>query len=841
MNWGFIMKISFEQWCKENNKENLLKEWNYDKNRDLKPVDIVSGSGKKVWWICEHGHTWETTPSSRKNGSKCPYCNNRKILIGFNDLASTHPHIAKQWHPTKNGDLKPTDVTFGSSKKVWWQCEEEHEWETSVANRYLGTSCPYCLLHGTSRSELTVLYFIKKYCEGDVLHRYKKLGFEIDIYLPSIKTGIEYDGFLYHDSEHKDIIKNKKAVHNGVRLFRLREKPLTSLNDTSIDIVFDRANNLSHAISNLLNQILGKNIIINLDEEASFINNFIGNIKAENSLAEKFPNLAKEWHPTKNGKLKPTDISYGSGKRVWWKCQSGHEWCAPVGKRTYGNKCPYCSGLKVIKGENDLETKQPNLAKEWHPNKNGTLKPSDVSCGSNRIVWWQCECGHEWKQMVIQRTKKHSICPKCYKEGIFDIENNLEEKKPQLAKQWHPTKNGRLLPRHVGLSSHKKVWWICNKGHEWQTQVANRNNGEGCPICANKQVLIGYNDLSTTHPEIAKRWHPAKNGNLKPTDVAAGSHKKVWWICEHGHEWNTTINKLSTGHGCPVCSNQKVLTGFNDLATTHPDLAKEWHSTKNDNLKPTDVIAGSGKKIWWICEQGHEWEAIVTNRIKGTGCPVCAGQKVLTGFNDLATTHPDIAGEWHPTKNGNLTPHDIIAGSTKKIWWICKHGHEYQAPVVRRKKGNSCPYCSGRYAISGENDFSTIYPYIAKQWHPTKNSNIKPTDVLPHSNLKVWWICEHGHEWKAVIASRVKGHGCPYCSGTLPLKGVSDFETLHPELAKEWHPTKNGDLRPCDLTAKSGKRVWWQCKHGHEWETIVRNRTRGNKCPYCINKKHLLK
>ena len=155
--------------------------------------------------------------------------------------------------------------------------------------------------------------------------------------------------------------------------------------------------------------------------------------------------------------------------------------------------------------------------------------------------------------------------------------------------------------------------------------------------------------LSITHPNLVKEWDYNKNNALGiyPDQITHGSHKKVWWICEHGHEWQATVNdRTNMKSGCPVCAGKTVVIGFNDLTTVNPELALEWHPTKNGDLKPSDVTISSGRKVWWICQYGHEWYASVASRTNmQSGCPVCTGQKVLAGFNDLATLNPQIASE----------------------------------------------------------------------------------------------------------------------------------------------------------------------------------------------------
>ena len=194
-----------------------------------------------------------------------------------------------------------------------------------------------------------------------------------------------------------------------------------------------------------------------------------------------------------------------------------------------------------------------------------------------------------------------------------------------------------------------------------------------------------------------------------------------------------------------------------------PDLAIDWHPTKNGNLTPKDMMAGSCKKVWWVCSKGHEWQAIIRNRSSGAGCPFCAGRAVCED-NCLQTINPILAIDWHPTKNGNLTPKDVIAGSYKKVWWVCYRGHEWEATINNRSQGRSCPYCSGK-KVCLDNCLKTINPKLAKEWHPTKNDTLTPRDVTPNSNKKVWWLCSKNknHEWQATICHRNNDNGCPHC------------------------------------------------------------------------------
>ena len=197
---------------------------------------------------------------------------------------------------------------------------------------------------------------------------------------------------------------------------------------------------------------------------------------------------------------------------------------------------------------------------------------------------------------------------------------------PKLSKQWHPDKNGKLTPDKVTPGTKRKAWWKCEKGHEWQATISSRNRGVGCPFCTGKKTLP-EKSLAALKPELAKQWHPTKNGTLLPTDVTTGSNKLVWWKCEKGHEWQTVIAHRKYSSICPVCREIKRKK-VNSLLVVNPGISREWHPIKNGYLTPLDVTPNSKKKVWWLCENQHEWQAIIKNRNQGTQCPYCYRNKI---------------------------------------------------------------------------------------------------------------------------------------------------------------------------------------------------------------------
>ena len=344
----------------------------------------------------------------------------------------------------------------------------------------------------------------------------------------------------------------------------------------------------------------------------------------------------------------------------------------------------------------------------------------------------------------------------------------IEHGRDTLLREWDAARNGGLTPSDVSFGSHQKVWWQCSKGHSWQAKVYSRSEGSGCPYCTGRKE-VPENSLAVQVPSLEAEWDAEKNAPLKFADLTVGSHKKVWWRCPAGHSYCSEVKSRVQGTGCPVCAGRVVLPDENSLAAKYPALVAEWDTEKNAPLLPTLVAPGTVRKAWWRCPKGHSYRAAISSRAGGgTGCPFCAGQKVIQGENDLATQYPQLAAQWDRQKNGALTPEAVTSGSNRRVWWRCEKGHSYPAVIAHRvRSGSDCPYCSNHKVLPGFNDLATIEPVVASHWHPTRNGSLTPQQVTPGSRRKVWWLCDKGHAWRAVVNSRTGKQrcGCPICAG----------------------------------------------------------------------------
>ena len=491
---------------------------------------------------------------------------------------------------------------------------------------------------------------------------------------------------------------------------------------------------------------------------------------------------------------------------------------------------PPLSFEKTLAGHPDFQ----HLVDELHPTKN-TIDPKTVSAKSPKDAWWICkEHGekHTWKAKVSSRTTNKGQCPICSGKKVLAGFNDITTTHPQIARQWHPTLNKENKPQQFTANSNKDAHWLGECGHEWKARIQSRTiAGNKCPYCSNRKLLTGFNDLASyaQYAHLVQQWHP--DNDLQPTDVMAGSNKSALWKCDAGHEWKAIIaNRTRKGSGCRECSYSTRRVG-NPIASEK--LHSEWSPANDKALE--EYTAGSMQSGEWICslDPRHIWTASIANRVQGSGCPVCSGDKVITGVNDLATTHPNYAAQWHPDNEKKAT--EVFAGMDRSALWKCDAGHEWKAKVYTRIKHNyGCRECLGRRKTHSLTD----YPELVSQWHPDNEGT--PADYTAGSGLIVKWKCpvDSRHVWESTISARTSRPGvkCPACHGRQIIEGVNDLATLRPNLIKEWDETNA--KKPTEISVSSEYRAIWKCSRNEDhprWAAVVYSRSRKDAagCPRC--------
>jgi very-short-patch-repair endonuclease len=695
---------------------------------------VTPNSGQRVWWLCKDGHEWQASIAHRNRGSGCPFCSGHKAS-NLNNFAVKYPHAAAFWHPSKNADIpEPHQLTPRSSQIAWWKCPNGHEWQASVSNVATGSGCPICI-----------------------------------------------------------------------------------------------------------------------------------------SLAVLRPGIAAEWAFDKNV-LTPETIGAGSGKKVWWRCAKGHEWQSKVVQRTrQESSCPQCSG-RVASHANNFAALYPDEAKYWHPTKNGDLQPRGVTPNSSQRVWWLCRKGHETEATVASRAKGFG-CNKCSRKTsapeirIFTELNSVFED-VRLGERLLKAEADIYIPQLLVAVEYDGAYFHrdsqekdLRKGKKFATigvkliRVRCRPLGQlsiddvlvddddltkhdmnalvSVMLCTEKlnpvvkesmqrymehhefrnetmyREYIGYfpdplplRSLEHLHPELVPEWDEEANAPLLPRNFTPSSGYVASWVCAKGHKWNTKINYRTAGTACPTC--------------------REY-----------DRMHGNYRSVL-ICDLGHRWVAKYSDGKLLNSCSTCANKKAHSGYN-VQTEFPEIAAQWHPIKNGLLKPTDLAPRSSRSVWWQCPEGHAWKVTVAARTKQNTgCAVCSGRRA-SAVSNLETEQPALAAQWHPTRNGDLTPSMFVVGSAKRVWWLCTAGHEWDATIKKRLSSPTCPFCAGTRA-DSTTCLATLYPDLMKEWHPIKNVELDPTSLLPGSGKKAWWQCSNGHEWQSVIRQRAMlGTGCRKCAD------
>jgi hypothetical protein len=351
--------------------------------------------------------------------------------------------------------------------------------------------------------------------------------------------------------------------------------------------------------------------------------------------------------------------------------------------------------------------------------------------------------------------------------------------------------------------------------------------------------------LAAAAPAVAREWHPEKNGALTPERVSWKSKMFIWWKCPKGpdHVWREKPWRRTQEHsGCPCCSNRRFSV-TNSLAVRFPALAAQWHPARNGPLTP-ETVMGSGEKLrWWRCPRGHEWQASLHIRLGNkppTSCPFCTGKRA-TPETSLAARFPALAAQWHPTKNGGLTPEQVLPGSGRKAWWRgCPKNprHEWYSTILNRTgQKTGCAICKGKQ-VDDTNSLAKLHPALAAQWDRRRNGTLTPDRVSAGSGKQAWWRCRKGHVWRSQVYNRALKHpqpGCPFCSGRR-LADSDRLTTANPRLAAQWHTGLNAGLNPRELSIHSYKSVWWRCPKNrkHVWrDTVFRRAAEEAGCPEC--------
>ncbi len=496
----------------------------------------------------------------------------------------------------------------------------------------------------------------------------------------------------------------------------------------------------------------------------------------------------------------------------------------------------------------------------------------------------------------------------------------MDEKKyiidnEELMKEWDWDKNNEmgLDPKKLVEGSHTKAHWKCNiHNKEYMQVIRDKVSGQlSCKKCfearefepRRNRYIRNKKVLAETHPHLIEEWVSCEDEKITPYNCVAGTNKKVVWKCKKcGGEYETYIyNRAMNGTGCRYCSGQAVLKGFNDLATTNPDLAKEW-SDKNE-IKPYQVSAFSKTKVYWKCNMGHDdYIMSVQQRSNGQGCQICALQS-QTSFPEqslyfyIKKLYPDALNRYIienkyeldifiPTKNLGIEYNGYFSHKGKELKDKNKREKtnsmgidllvikEYKCSeekidadyyIHERTRyddlnilitnvlndiygdfnfkvdvGKDMIKIQEQYVIQkSERSIARLRPDLVREWDFVNNGKITPDLVTVGSSLKFSWICPICHKtYLCAPKDKVRGSSCPAHRNKIIIKGSNDFESKYPELLKYWDYDKN-KKKPSDVYYNSTKIYNWICEKGHRYPSSIVNKLKSKGCPICLNKRVL--
>ena len=804
-------------------------QWHPTLNGNLDPTVVSGRSNRKVWWLCTCGMVWEAVINNRttKMSPGCRECS-RKLSAESRSrpepgrsLTDLFPAIAGELHPTRNAGKAGTDIRPSLHKKVWWLCPLcGHEYAMEPRRRTAApfSGCPPC--------------------------SYRRAGANARVPQPGRSLAeVEPEIAATWHPEKNAMSASSVSANSGQRVWWLCP-------DAGCEHEWQTA---------VANRTSGKRTGCPKCSAARRHQPAAGE-----SLADLYPELAKEWHPTRNGSLSPDAVMPGSSTfSVWWLCPDcSHEWEAtPNSRSRAGTGCSPCSYRKRMARRDtprpgqSLADRFPELLLEWDSDRNDDLDPQQLKPGSDLKVWWTCQRrGHSWRTHIYQRTGSlRTGCPECvHMPGPGESFADLN---PAAALEWHPTRNGDHRPDQFKPSSVYRAWWKCRaRGHVWQADVGKRNgpSASACPKCtmwgtSATQIRLAH-ELAATgiavdfdYPRIpvAGRRPVAADIVIPTAQIIIEYDGSQYHQTPLGAERDRRQSQALTNAGWIVLRVRPApLERLDDLDI----MLKNSPTVKDIAVTTLTKLRELGHPA------PHHEKYLADPELWATAA---ADEATLNHRSrSLAVEFPDIAAEWHPTKNNGRTPDSTTPGSKIDAWWLCREcGHEWRArPGRRTTEGKGCPQCaraeSGarrRTAAPGES-MADLYPHVLRIFDKARNPGVDLYQLNPGATLKIWWLCpDCGREWSTVTG---RNTGCRACSAkrrgatqSTPNPGETLAE-LHPEIAKEWHPTRNGNLVPSAVKANSSKKVWWLCGPcGREWQRSPGLRVKeGSGCRGCAAK-----
>lgn len=740
--------------------------WDHEKNNGREPYEFGASASDKVWTFCpvcrtsvqrNIRFTWQADKNGVGKVICCRTCvkRNRK-----NSLVALFPGIVAYWDDEKN-EHTPDYYTISSGKKVY-------------------TNCPIC-----GKSTYRAI--------SDIVRKNASGSYELGPCMSCAKTTVRRAKTLLKSSISvccPDISKywaKENTVSPDELLYTDNTKIYTHCPSCN-KILYRAAHN--SFVKN------GKTIsVMRCQVCAATESNRAMAVERNGVVVETNPEILDWWDSSANT-VTPESITRGAHDKVALKCPTcNHRYKRTVHKLI--NKCrdgvfrltacPECGYSSRPDPEDNILALCPEIANWWSYEKNGDKKPEQFTKCSQFKAYMTCpDCGMELHSGISSLVKtlddgtvviRHDSM--CRKYRAQNSDNNIVKLYPDIIKWWDKVKNFPDNPEDFTIGSPHKAYFKCpDCGLVVHIRISDAfkvdENGVPaifrCSSCLGTRAIPGVNSLKVLYPEIADSCI----SNVNTDNILPDAESRYEWKCKIcGGTWFGIVKDVVAGHSCPYCDGRQALKDYNDLATTHPDLAKEWSPNNERNVDT--VLKSFTTPYLWICAtcKGEYSYSVAEREVGDNACPYCDGRQALKGFNDLATTHPDLAEEWSP--NNKRSIHTVLKSLTAPFLWVCPTCKgEYSCSVAKRKAGDSaCPYCNDRKALFGFNSFKVRHPDLMQEWMEAENIIIgmDADKILDTCSDNVWWkcpICNYPYTMtiKDRLMKQKRGHNpCPRCNG----------------------------------------------------------------------------
>ncbi|MFR5502735.1 MAG: zinc-ribbon domain-containing protein [Lachnospiraceae bacterium] len=703
----------------------MMRFWDVSKNIKQNPNLLSVHASEHANWLCQKcGYSWNTEINTRFiSRGTCPCCEEKVVFqSGVNDLLSLLPQAALDILPEDNPNLNLSSIPIRNDVFINWDCHMCHyKWVTSSNGRtakdsnknYRLRTCPVCA--GVRR---TANYYIEHYPE---------------------------------------VFADYNEEENG--------KPFSAIDDTEIKDLF---------WWNCRNEDCLETYQATIQQKISTRNSFSKGclycagkkVLREKSFAALHPDMIEEYDS--RNLLDPFEVTEHSTRTVSWVCRNNpeHTWQANFYERASGYKrCPVCDPHPKYKVM--LYEMYPEFEKYYSKENRRSFK--SYALQSNEKPLWTCDNGHTYPNSIYRISQRGFFyCPLCEGSIVVAEINSVTAKRKDIVDQWS-CKND-FLPEEVYYNTTSPVLWECTTcSGTYAFPVSDKREGNvSCPYCNGRRVLSGFNEI----PSWLITEYSLKN-EVPISEYPVNSVHKVLWTCPtcHGDYLYRICDREIGDDSCPYCRHKKILVGFNSLADTDPDLAKEWSSGNSD--LPSEYMKSSTHRALWTCPtcHGNYFYRICDRELDDDSCPYCRNLKVLPGFNSLPDLAPELVNEWS-SENPDL-PSEYTRSSTHRALWTCPscHGDYFYRICDREVDDDSCPYCCDKKILPGYNSFKVRHPEEMEEWDELANFLlVDPNYILSSYNKAVWWICSKGHKYSMSpnlkLYYRIRTQEpCPFCKG----------------------------------------------------------------------------